>query len=177
MRLWDGIERIVFFCIIVHIFLRIFLLLDGVLCQTETADRRNEPEQQPSCHHHKVQLIFWTLLVYSKNDCDNDCLPSLSHSLFSLCMWQNDPTSSRLSPRYTLNSTNNRHYWGRILGRNPDKSIKSFPPCYSLSPLQLCPEISVSLNSRNLLQFLQFSHCTLYRRKAENLIKTTPPSL
>ncbi len=25
--------------------------------------------------------------------------------------------------------------WGRILGRNPDKSRKSFPPCYSQSPL------------------------------------------
>jgi hypothetical protein len=26
---------------------------------------------------------------------------------------------------------------GRILRRNPDKSLKSFPPCYSQSPLQL----------------------------------------
>ncbi len=25
--------------------------------------------------------------------------------------------------------------WGRILGRNLDKSLKSFPPCYSQSPL------------------------------------------
>jgi hypothetical protein len=32
---------------------------------------------------------------------------------------------------------------GRILGRNPDKSLKSFPPCYSHSPLQLCLEISI----------------------------------
>ncbi len=30
---------------------------------------------------------------------------------------------------------------GRILGRIPDKSRKSFPPCYSQSPLQLCLEI------------------------------------
>ncbi len=30
---------------------------------------------------------------------------------------------------------------GRILGRNPDKIHKSFPPCYSQSPLQLCLEI------------------------------------
>ncbi len=29
-------------------------------------------------------------------------------------------------------------YWGRILGRNPDKSLKSFPPYYSQSPLQPC---------------------------------------
>jgi hypothetical protein len=27
---------------------------------------------------------------------------------------------------------------GRILGRKTDKSLKSFPPCYSQSPLQLC---------------------------------------
>jgi hypothetical protein len=33
---------------------------------------------------------------------------------------------------------------GRILGRNPDKS---FPPCYSQSPLQLCLEISITSNS------------------------------
>ncbi len=26
-------------------------------------------------------------------------------------------------------------YWGRILRRNWDESLKSFPPCYSLSPL------------------------------------------
>jgi hypothetical protein len=50
---------------------------------------------------------------------------------------------------------------GRILGRNPDKSLKSFPPCYSQSPLQLCLEFSISSNSRNLLQFLQFSYCRL----------------
>ncbi len=29
------------------------------------------------------------------------------------------------------------------------------------SPLQLCPEIYISSNLRNLLQFLQFSYCTL----------------
>jgi hypothetical protein len=44
---------------------------------------------------------------------------------------------------------------GRILGHNPDKSLKGFPPCYSQSPLhstvQLCLEISISSNSRNLL--------------------------
>jgi hypothetical protein len=40
-----------------------------------------------------------------------------------------------------------------FLERNPDKSLKIFPLCYSLSPLQLCLEISVSSNSRNLLQF------------------------
>ncbi len=38
---------------------------------------------------------------------------------------------------------------GRILGRKPDKSLKRFPPCYSLSPLQLRLWISISWNSRN----------------------------
>jgi hypothetical protein len=31
----------------------------------------------------------------------------------------------------------------RILGLNPDKSLKSFPPCYSQSTLQLCLEIYI----------------------------------
>ncbi len=35
------------------------------------------------------------------------------------------------------------------------------------SSLQFCLEISFSSNSRNLLQFLQFSCCTLYRRKPD----------
>jgi hypothetical protein len=46
------------------------------------------------------------------------------------------------------------------------KSLESFLPCYSQSPLQLCPEISISSNSRNLLQFLQFSYCRGERRKS-----------
>jgi hypothetical protein len=29
----------------------------------------------------------------------------------------------------------------------------------------------------NLLQFLEFNYCTLYRRKEENLIENLPPSL
>jgi hypothetical protein len=32
--------------------------------------------------------------------------------------------------------------------------VLKFSPCYSESPLQLCVEISISSNSRNLLQFL-----------------------
>jgi hypothetical protein len=50
---------------------------------------------------------------------------------------------------------------GRFFGRNPDKSLKSFPPCYSQTPQHPCLEISISSNSRNLLKFLQFSYCTL----------------
>ncbi len=45
-------------------------------------------------------------------------------------------------------------YRGRILGRNPDKSLKSFPLCYSKSFLLLCLEISISSNSRNLLGYI-----------------------
>ncbi len=65
---------------------------------------------------------------------------------------------------------------GRILGRHPDKVHNSFPPCYSQSPLHLCLEISISSNSRNLLQFLQFSYCTLSRRKEENMTENRPLS-
>ncbi len=42
---------------------------------------------------------------------------------------------------------------------------------YSQSPLQLWLEIYISSNSRNLLQFLEFSTCTLQRRKEENLVE------
>jgi hypothetical protein len=65
-------------------------------------------------------------------------------------------------------------YWGRILGRNPGKSLKSFPPCYSQS--QLCLEISLS---RNLLQFQQFVavHCKGERRKPDSKPYPLPYSL
>jgi hypothetical protein len=64
----------------------------------------------------------------------------------------------------TLYSRSSRKFLPRgwILGQNPEKSLKSFPPCFSQSPRQLCREISISSNSRNLLQF---SHCTLYNVK------------
>ncbi len=64
---------------------------------------------------------------------------------------------------------------GRIVERNPDKSLKSFPPCSSQSPLQLCLEIYISSNSRNLLQFLEFSYCTLQKIKEESLIENHAP--
>ncbi len=44
-------------------------------------------------------------------------------------------------------------YRGLFLGRNPDWSLKSFPPCYSQSPLQLCLQISVPSNSTQLLAY------------------------
>ncbi len=54
--------------------------------------------------------------------------------------------------------------WGRILGHNSDKSLKRFPPCYSQSSLQLCLEISISSNSRNLYSFLRWSLCTVQEK-------------
>ncbi len=64
-------------------------------------------------------------------------------------------------------------YRGRIPGRNPDKSLQSFPPCYSKSSLQLWLEISISSNSRNFLQFLQCVtvHC---RERRKTWQKTHP---
>ncbi len=58
----------------------------------------------------------------------------------------------------------------RILG--PNLEIHSH-----LYKRQLCLEISIFSNSHSLLQLLlQFSYCTLYMRKEENLIKIhTPP--
>jgi hypothetical protein len=56
----------------------------------------------------------------------------------------------------------------RILRRNPDKSPKSFPSCLSQSPLQLCLEISISSNSRNLLHISTVQYCTKKRRKEKN---------
>jgi len=52
---------------------------------------------------------------------------------------------------------------GRILGQNLDKSLKSFPPCYSQVTSTY---ISIYSNSRNLYKFLHFSYC----------IETIPPS-
>jgi hypothetical protein len=48
---------------------------------------------------------------------------------------------------------------GLILERNPDKSLQSFPPCYSQSPVQFCLETYISSNSRKLLQFPVTVHC------------------
>ncbi len=51
--------------------------------------------------------------------------------------------------------------WGRILGQNPDKSLKSHSPKHLYS---FALSFLFSSNSRNLLQFLK-------RRKEENLIE------
>ncbi len=52
----------------------------------------------------------------------------------------------------------------------------TYSPCYSQSPLlQLCLEMSISSKSRNLLQFLQFSYCTLERIKEEKLTENHTP--
>ncbi len=66
---------------------------------------------------------------------------------------------------------------GRILGRDPNKSLKSFPPCYSQSALQLRLEIFISSNSRNLLQFLQSVPVLCKGERRKTWWKTIPPSL
>jgi hypothetical protein len=69
-------------------------------------------------------------------------------------------------------------YRGWILGRNPDKSPKSFPPCYSQSHLRVCLEISNSSNTRIVLGIFTVQLLyTVQRRKEENLIENIPPSL
>ncbi len=57
------------------------------------------------------------------------------------------------------------------------KVLRVFLLLYSKSPPQLCHEIYISSNSRNLIQFLQCVtvHCKGERRKT--LLRTTPPSL
>jgi hypothetical protein len=57
------------------------------------------------------------------------------------------------------------HSRGQILGRNPYKSLMSFSLCNSQSSLQLCLEISISSNSRNLWSSITV-HCNGERRKA-----------
>jgi hypothetical protein len=70
------------------------------------------------------------------------------------------PQQNQRKGYYILPRRQSREYEADS-GRNPDKSLKSFPPCYSLSLLQFCLEISISSNSLNLLQFVLFSYCTL----------------
>jgi hypothetical protein len=72
----------------------------------------------------------------------------------------------RAKSRFTL-------FRGRIPGRNPDKSRKSFPPCYAQSPLKLCLEISISSNSRNVLSIsaVQLLYTVQHKRKQKNLIE------
>ncbi len=65
-------------------------------------------------------------------------LPVISGLWLVAPIWHSAPISLTLS--YWLLKIVSR---GRILGRNPNKSLQSFPPCYSQSPLQLCLEISI----------------------------------
>ncbi len=88
--------------------------------------------------------------------------------------------STDIAPMCSANRTDSAPlcgtFWGQILGRNPDKSLKSFPSCYTQSPLQLCLEFSISSNSRNLLQFLEFSHLyTVKEKGGKSDIKPWPP--
>ncbi len=65
---------------------------------------------------------------------------------------------------------------GRILGRNPDKSLKSLPPCYSESPLQLYFEVLFLQTHATSYSF--YSSLTVYckEERRKNWEKTIPPS-
>jgi len=65
---------------------------------------------------------------------------------------------------------------GRFLGGNPDKSLKGFPPCYSLSPPQLCLEI-IYLQTHATSYSFYSSCCTLWRIRRKTWKKTIPLSL
>jgi hypothetical protein len=89
-----------------------------------------------SCTRHSV-LYVPLLLHLLGNNADCSCMqgPNINGQ------------SCTSRPDHQVN-TDSR---GRILGRNPDKSLKSFPPCFSQSPLQLSLDIYISSNSHNLL--------------------------
>ncbi len=69
-------------------------------------------------------------------------------------------------------------YRGRILGRNPDKILKSFPPCYSQSHLYSFALRFLFLKTHATSYSLYSSvtvHCKEVRKKTWQ--KTIPPSL
>ncbi len=114
------------------------------------------------CHVFPKLLLIIRLLCYQCLVLSPGMLPLSSGillSLFQCCLWHQNSLLScfRGCP------------WDLIFSDAEflDKSLKIFPPCCSQSPLQLCLKISVSSNSRNLLQFLQFSYvyCNGQRRK------------
>ncbi len=53
----------------------------------------------------------------------------------------------------------------RHLANSRQKSYKFSSLLFTVTSTAALPEISISSNSRNLLQFLQFSYCTLQRKK------------
>ncbi len=60
-----------------------------------------------------------------------------AHPTEKLIIW--NPSEKCYKPLYCKTGALVLYYStrGRILGRNWDKSLKSFPPCYSQSPLQM----------------------------------------
>jgi hypothetical protein len=74
----------------------------------------------------------------------------------------------------TLNSSgeDNDVYWGRILGRNWDKSLKSFPSCYSQSPL-LMDFTARPLEQKWVYFKLVFNVNIVLNRKSENICPET----
>ncbi len=67
---------------------------------------------------------------------------------------------------------------GRILVRNPDKHLQSFPPCYSQSFLQLCLGISIffKLTQPLIVSWVQLLH-TVKEKGGKILIENHPYGL
>ncbi len=61
-------------------------------------------------------------------------LSILPHPPFNFSPHHNLPFYSPEQDEMTKNHNRSQGYRGRTLGSNPDKSLKSFPPCYSQSP-------------------------------------------
>ncbi len=59
----------------------------------------------------------------------------IGRQLVDVSKAKNICTFSTLASNYHALFCSRPFAWGRILGRNPDKILKSFPPCYSQSPL------------------------------------------
>ncbi len=118
-------------------------------------------------------LLCWLKLVKC---CDNMYQKTKSNQLAN---WKGLVFFTKKTMRWKYNSITSCIcclvlYRGRILGQNPDKSLKSFPPCYSQSPLQLCLEISISSNSHNLLQLLKLSSVTVCRKEERRKPEPVP---
>ncbi len=90
----------------------------------------------------------------------DELMPGRDMAIFSLC-------------HHVIRYSEKNETWGRILGRNSDKSLKRFPHSYSKPPLQLCLEISISSNSRNLLHIYTVQLLTTIQEKGGNPDKKT----
>ncbi len=116
-------------------------------------------EVQPRCRHQKYEWDQLWGVMYSYD--------TLRRSLLKTKEYGEATRSERLVYHATRVLT-----WDRILGRDPDKTLKSFPPCYSQSSLQLCLRF-LFLKTYPLYP-TSYSFCEGKRRKTWYK-KTIPP--